>query len=105
MAEPPDLYADVYQVTTNPWAGTINFSLSSAIPTAPGQPAKHELVATIRMSLENMKLLAFFLHRQVRQHEENLGVNIQVPTTVLNQVRIGPEDWEAFWKRSGGDAR
>ena len=104
MPEPLDVYVDTYQVSTNPWAGTINFSLSDPIPVLPGTPPKSEHLVSIRLGLENMKLLAFFLYRQIKQHEHNLGVDIQVPRQVLNQVQIGAEDWQAFWQRlSGGD--
>ena len=101
MPEPLDIYVDTYQVSTNPWAGTINFSLSGAMPAAPGTPPKTEHLASVRLSLENMKLLAFFLYRQIKQHEQNLGVNVQVPQQVLNQVQIGAEDWQTFWNRLG----
>jgi hypothetical protein len=102
VPEPIDIYVDAYQVSTNPYAGTINFMLSDALPVAPGSPPKSVHLASIRLSLENMKLLAFFLYRQIKQHEENLGVNIQVPQQVLNAVQIGAEDWQTFWKRHGG---
>ena len=98
--QPVDIYVDTYQVSTNPYAGTINFLLSDAFPgsAAPGSPPKSVPLATVRLSLENMKLLAFLLYRQIKQHEENLGVNIQVPQQVLNALKIGAEDWQTFWR-------
>ncbi len=104
MPEPLDVYVDTYQVSTNPWAGTINFSLSNAMPPAPGTPPRMEPLVHVRLSLENIKLLGFILYRQILQHEQNLGVNIQVPQQVLNQLQIGAEDWQTFWRRPG-DAR
>lgn len=101
MPEPLDVYVDTYQVSTNPWAGTINFSVSPAMPAAPGVPPRAENLVNLRLSLENIKLLAFFLRRQILQHEQNLGVDIQVPQQVLNQLQIGAEDWRSFWGRSG----
>lgn len=101
MAEPFDVYADSYQISTNPYAGTINFMLSDAMPTAPGTPPKNVHLASIRLSLENIKLLSFLLYRQIKQHEKNLGVNIQVPVQVLNAVQTGIEDWQSFWRDSG----
>jgi len=105
VPEPLDVYVDAYQVSTNPYAGVINFLLSDALPVAPGNPPKNVHLASIRLSLENMKLLAFFLYRQIKQHEANLGVDIQVPRQVLNAVQIGAEDWAAFWTRLGGGDR
>ncbi len=49
------------------------------------------------MSLETMKLLAFFVHRQIVSHEKNLGISIAIPPAVLNAVQISPEDWQVFW--------
>lgn len=58
----------------------------------PGQP-----VATVRMSLEHMKVMAFMLRRQLLQFEEGTGVQVQVPQEVLNQLRVGREDWDRHW--------
>lgn len=73
------------------------FGASLALPPAgggaPGQP-----VATVRMSLEHMKLLSFLLRRQLLQFERESGVHIQIPSDVLNQLRIGREDWQECWR-------
>lgn len=98
--EPFDEYIDTYQVGTTPYHGHINFSLSSTAPVAPGQMPKSETVGSIRMSLEAMKLLTFFLYRQMIQHERTLGVTIQLSPKVLEAVQIRLEDWEIFWKGS-----
>lgn len=103
--QPVDIYVDSYQVSTNPYAGTINFMLSDPFPVAPGNPPKSVPLASVRLSLENMKLLAFLLYRQIKLHEENLGVNIQVPLQVLNALQVGAEDWKTFWEHLGGDRR
>jgi hypothetical protein len=98
VPEPFDIYVDTYQVSMNPYAGTINLMLTDAMPSAPGTPPKSLHVGSIRLSLENIKLLAFLLYRQIKQHEQNLGVNIQVPQQVLNALQIGAEDWQAIWR-------
>lgn len=105
MADPLDIYVDGIQVSTSPYHGTINFMLTNAMPPAPGTAPKTELLASVRLSLESMKLLAYFLHRQIRQHEASLGVDIQVPMQVLNAVQIGREDWQKLWRGLGGDER
>jgi len=99
VPEPFDVYVDSYQVTTNPYAAAINFNLSDAMPAAPGVPSRTTPVGSVRLSLENMKLLAFLLYRQIRQHERAMGVNIQVPQHVLNALQIGAEDWRGIWER------
>ncbi len=99
--KPFDVYADAYQVTTNPYGVTINLMLSDPMPVAPGSPPKVANVGHLRLSLENLKLLAFLMHRQVKQHEQNLDVNIQIPRQVLNALQISPEDWQPFWGERG----
>jgi hypothetical protein len=48
----------------------------------------------VRMSLEHLKLMTFMLRRQLMQFEQTSGVQVQVPQDVLNQLRIGREDWD-----------
>lgn len=96
MPEIPDIYADGVGLQLGPFGCSLNFSISPAMPSpgsAPGQPA-----ATIRMSLEHLKLMAFLLHRQLREYERGTGVKVDVPRDVLNQLRVGREDWEEFWR-------
>lgn len=96
MADPVDLYSDQFQVNIGPYGCTLNFSVSSPMPPAPGSIPGSERLASVRMSLEHLKVMAFILHRQVKQYEQQTGVRIQVPVEVLNSLRIGPEDWESF---------
>jgi hypothetical protein len=50
-----------------------------------------------RMSLEHLKVMAFMLRRQLLQFEQGTGVRVEVPQEVLNQLRIGREDWDRHW--------
>jgi hypothetical protein len=52
------------------------------------------------MSLEHLKIMAFIVRKHLMQYEQNAGVNIEVPVEVLNNLRIGREDWDTFWKRA-----
>ncbi len=54
-------------------------------------------MATVRMSLEHLKVMTFILRRQLMQHERQTGTRIPVPIEVLNGLGISPEDWDAFW--------
>ena len=96
--KPVDIYVDTYQVGSTPYHGTINFSLTSALPGPPGQMPQADLLASVRMSLEALKLLAFMLARQITIHERNFGVTIQLPPQVLAALQIRLEDWETFWR-------
>ncbi|MFC1894160.1 hypothetical protein ACFLYR_09165 [Chloroflexota bacterium] len=100
MTEPIDVYSDAFQVSTGPFGSTLNFQISQPTPPAPGKMAQPELLATIRMSLEHLKLMTFVLRKQIITHEQQTGVNIQVPVQVLNQMGIGQDDWSPFWKHS-----
>ncbi len=96
MTETPDVYADQVGLHIGPFGCTLNFSASLALPPAGGGVAG-EPVSTVRMSLEHLKLMAFLVRRQLIQYERQSGVQIPVPQDVLNQLRIGREDWEECW--------
>ncbi len=98
MVEPVDIYSDSFQLNTGPYGSTLNFMLSPSTPPAPGKTPQSETLATIRMSLEHLKLMTFVLRRQIMIHEQQAGVNIQVPTQVLHSLGINPEDWDSLWK-------
>ena len=98
MVEPIDIYSDSFGLNTGPYGCTLNFMLSPSTPPVPGKAPQHETLATIRMSLEHLKLMTFVLRRQIMLHEQQTGVNIQVPTQVLNSLSISPDDWDSLWK-------
>ena len=93
MPEPVDVYSDQVAVHIGPFGCTLNFSCSTAIPPAAGGGMPGQVVATVRMSLEHLKLMTFMLRRQLLQFEQSSG-QVQVPQEVLSQLRIGREDWD-----------
>jgi hypothetical protein len=97
MPEPVDVYSDQFQLTVGPLGCTMNFSLTSPRPVAPGAPPQAELLASVRTSLEHLKLMAFIVRRQVVQYERSSGTRVELPTEVLNALQIGKEDWDSFW--------
>lgn len=99
--QPPDVYADQLGLNVGPFGCAINFSLSAAVPPAGGGIMPGQTVATVRMSLEHLKMMAFLIRRQLIQYERQSGVRVPVPPDVLNQLRIGPEDWEECWGGAG----
>jgi hypothetical protein len=50
------------------------------------------------MSLEHLKVVAFLFRRQLVQYERQQGIQVPIPTDVLNRLEIGPEDWRGFWE-------
>ena len=97
MPEPIDVHSDQFQVTVGPYGCTLNFSLTSPTPPAPGSAPQAERVASVRMSLEHLKVMTFILRRHLMEYERASGVSIPLPIQVLNSLQIGPEDWETFW--------
>ena len=98
MADVLDFYADSFQVLTSAYGCTLNLLRSASTAPRPGTMQVGECLATARMSLEHMKVLIFVLYRQLRQHETESSVTIQVPAGLLNNLQIGMEDWEKFWR-------
>jgi len=93
---PVDVYADQIALNLGPFGCTLNFGASLPIPPAGGGAAGNP-VATVRMSLEHLKVVAFLFRRQLIQYEREQGVRVQIPMDVLNQLRIGREDWQECW--------
>jgi hypothetical protein len=95
--EVPDVFADQFHFRSGPYGTALNF-----LATAPGAPAlgaapQTELKATVRMSVEHAKVVAFLIRRQILQQERETGVRYDVPPRILNGLGVSPEDWEAFW--------
>lgn len=100
MPEPVDVYADQFQMNLGPYGVTLNFFLTTPIPSgAPGPAPQAERVATIRTSLEHPKIMTFILYRQIADYESQSGGRIMLPHGLLNELGFGPEDWEEFWKQ------
>jgi hypothetical protein len=98
MAETPDVYADQFQLNLGPLGCTLNFQVSGANPVAPGVPPPIERVATVRLSLQHLKAMAFILHKQIVGYEAQAQVSTGLPVDVLRALQIRQEDWEAFWR-------
>lgn len=96
--EPIDAYADQFQLVIGPYGATINFSVTDPVPSAPGTVPQPNRMASIRMSAEHLKAMAFLLVKQMKRFERETGISPGVPLQVLNQMGISPEDWNVFWR-------
>lgn len=101
MPDHIDVYSDQVGINIGPFGCSLNFQLSPATPPAGGGPAPGQPVATIRMSLEHLKIMTFILRRQLLEFEGQHGLQVHVSPDVLNQLRIGREDWEGQWGARG----
>ena len=91
-----DEYADAFTVTITPFGANLSFSVREAHPASSRVPEMTNL-GTVRMSVEHLKTMIMVIRRQVNTVERESGVRAEVPLSVLNQLRIAPEDWQAFW--------
>jgi hypothetical protein len=95
-----DEYVDQFTLGGGPYGVILNLKRSSSTPAAVGTTPPPEDVGTVRMSLEHLKMMTFVMKRQVDEIEANFGVEIPIPVQLMNAMKIAPEDWQAFWKRS-----
>ena len=96
MPDVPDVYTDGVSLNIGPFGCALTFAMSPPVAqAAPGVLAQP--VGTVRMSLEHLKVMAFLIRRQLRDYERQSGVEVAIPADVLNQLRIGREDWDECW--------
>jgi hypothetical protein len=98
MTEAIDVYADQVGVNLGPFGCALNFAVSAPLPAPGGAVVSGQPIATVRMSLEHLKLMVFLLRRQLKEYERGSGVQIAIPQDVLNQLRVGREDWNECWE-------
>ena len=98
MSEPFDIYSDSIIISMNAWGAAVSFQLNEThpVPHSPSQPSR---LGTVRMSNEHLKIMAYIMRRHIMQHESDNGVQYNIPTAVLSQLGIAPEDWDTFWPR------
>ena len=94
-----DEYVDQFTITLTPFGANLSFAVREAHPST-GQAPQSRHLGTIRMSVEHLKTMVWIIRRQILNVEEQTRVKADVPRDILNQMQIGPEDWDAFWKFS-----
>ena len=99
MGEPFDEYVDQFTLGGGVYGVALNFRKSSPKPVAPGSSPGTEDIGTIRMSLEHFKVMTYIMKRQVDDIETQFGVEIPIPHSLMNNLKIAPEDWQKFWHR------
>ena len=99
MEEPIDVYSDQFMVTTTAFGANLSFYVNTPHPEQT-KPVAAEKLATIRMSIEHLKVMTMMIVKQVKKMESDIGVKIAVDRRVLNSLGIPPDDWEEFWKSS-----
>ncbi len=97
MADPVDIYSDQFQVNVGPYGCVLNFSASDPQPPPPGAAPNVHRLASVRMSLEHIKVMTYLLRRQLVEYERQTGITVPLPPQVINALQIGREDWDGFW--------
>lgn len=97
MAEPFDVFADAFIITVTPFGANLSFEVRQAHPsqTAPQTTTR---LGTVRMSVEHLKLMIMMTRNQVKRVEDDSGIKYEVPSNILAQLQIAPEDWAVFWQ-------
>ena len=86
MTEPVAIVTDQFALNTSTYGATLNFLLSDPVLPAPGSPPKVDRQATVRMSLEHLKVMSFILLRSVKQYENQTNTTVQIPMQLLNSM-------------------
>jgi hypothetical protein len=101
MAEPIDVFSDGVQIFIGAYGCAIHFSLSTeeGHKTTPAdQTLPGARVATIRVTPEFAKGLAFFLRERILMYEAEHGA-IVVPPKLLERLASGDQaKWEQLWR-------
>lgn len=98
MPESVDVYSDQFTITVGPYGSSLSFGVSPSHPD-PISPKPMERVATIRMSVEHLKMMVMVISRHVKKMEEQFNISYPVPSQMLSQLGIAREDWDNFWSR------
>ncbi len=93
-----DLYADAFTITITPFGANLSFGVREPHPSS-GKVPQIKNLGTMRMSVEHLKTMVMIVRNQVRRIEDEMGVRAEMPRSILAQMNIPPEDWDAFWRR------
>jgi hypothetical protein len=88
----PDYYVDSFRFTVSPYGAA--FTLGTSVPhPSPGKVAPGKDLLVLRMSLEQAKVLAMMLRRNLKNYEEENRLEIALPAQLFTQLGIAKEDW------------
>lgn len=98
MPEIPVLYADGFEFTSSPFGCLLRFGTRMQIPGQGGAPGQ-AFVEQVRlgMSLEHLKLMVTILVREIQRSEVATGQKIEFPDQLLQDLKISPSEFAAFW--------
>ena len=86
-----ETFSDIIEMNLNPWDAVVTFGLRSTMPTD-----DHNFKTRVRMPLTQAKVLAVLLTRNIRQLEQRMDVDVDLPDAMLTELGIAKEDWDRF---------
>ena len=92
--EEKEFWFDSFEVAFGVHGGKLTFNIGSYDP----RDTSRKVSAKGYTSTESLKSMAYVLTRAVKQNEKQIDVSYPIPTRVLNEWGIAPEDWDNFWK-------
>ncbi len=104
MAEPIDFFVDGFHIDVLPFGCILTLHQSRA--PVQGDPETQLLasdhVATVRMTPEFLKGMAFLLRNQVIIHERTSGRRIDLPADMMTRLLTGTDrqNWDRCWEYS-----
>ncbi len=89
----PDIYTDAFRFTVGPYGVSFTFGLNVPHPSQ-GQVIPPRDTLILRMSLEQAKVLAMMLRRNLKSYESQNNLDIALPPNLYTQLGIAREDWQ-----------
>lgn len=89
----PEIYTDAFRLTISPYGVTFTFSMSVPHP-ASGKIAPAKDSMCLRMSLEQAKVLAMMLRKNLRNYETGNSLEIALPSQLYTQLGLSKENWD-----------
>jgi hypothetical protein len=89
--EVPNYFSDVFELRLSPYSASIRFGLTEA--QAPGDTWRSRDIAVMRMSLEQAKVLAMLLRKNISRYERDHQVEVTLPPAVYDSLGVDSEDW------------
>ena len=100
MVERFDVYFDAFNISVGPLGTSLALGLAAA-SLFDGSEDPTDL-GVVRMSNEQLKLLAFALWDNVKELEASLGTHFDVSKEVTDQLELPRDIWDSFWAHERG---
>ncbi len=92
IAKIPEYYSDSFRFSLSPYGVSFTFSLNIPHPSASKVEPGTDLF-NLRMSLEQAKVMAMMLRRNLKSYEKQNDLEISLPAQLYTQLGIAREDW------------